>query len=68
MPSKLIRQHRVRLLLRSGHRLQADEKRSEAEPLTLSERDSLRVHQLIENPPAAPERLLRVARNGFTHR
>jgi uncharacterized protein (DUF1778 family) len=39
---------------------------AEAERLTLSERDSLRVLDLLENPPAAPERLVRVAKAGFT--
>ncbi|MDR3493669.1 MAG: DUF1778 domain-containing protein [Ancalomicrobiaceae bacterium] len=39
---------------------------AEAERLTLSERDSLRVLALLENPPAAPDRLVRVAAAGFT--
>ena len=39
---------------------------AEAERLTLSERDSLRVLALLENPPAAPERLVRAAKAGFT--
>ncbi|MSP02381.1 MAG: DUF1778 domain-containing protein [Acetobacteraceae bacterium] len=39
---------------------------AEAEQLKLSERDSLRVLDLLENPPAPPERLLRAARAGFT--
>jgi uncharacterized protein (DUF1778 family) len=39
---------------------------AEAERLTLSERDSLRVLELLENPPAAPERLVRAAKTGFT--
>src|SRR5271155_5022110 len=39
---------------------------SEAERLTLSERDSLRVLALLENPPPAPDRLLRAAKLGFT--
>jgi uncharacterized protein (DUF1778 family) len=38
---------------------------AEAERLTLSERDSLRVLALLENPPAAPERLARAAKAGF---
>jgi uncharacterized protein (DUF1778 family) len=38
----------------------------EAERLTLSERDSLRVLELLENPPAAPRRLVRAAKAGFT--
>jgi uncharacterized protein (DUF1778 family) len=37
----------------------------EAERLTLSERDSLRVIALLENPPAAPARLVRAAEAGF---
>ena len=39
---------------------------SEAERLTLSERDSLRVLALLENPPPAPDRLVRAAKLGFT--
>jgi uncharacterized protein (DUF1778 family) len=39
---------------------------SEAERLTLSARDSLHVLDLLENPPAAPDRLVRVAKAGFT--
>jgi uncharacterized protein (DUF1778 family) len=38
---------------------------SEAERQTLSERDSLRVLDLLENPPAAPKRLVRAAKAGF---
>jgi uncharacterized protein (DUF1778 family) len=36
------------------------------EHLQLSERDSLRVLELHENPPAAPARLVRAAKAGFT--
>ncbi len=32
----------------------------------LSGRDSLRVLKLLENPPAAPARLIRAAKAGFT--
>ena len=39
---------------------------AEAERLTLSERDSLRVLALLENPPAAPDRLVRAWKAGFT--
>ena len=39
---------------------------AEAERLSLSERDSWRVLALLENPPAAPDRLVRVAKAGFT--
>ena len=39
---------------------------AEAERLRLSERDSLRVLALLENPPAAPDRLVRAAKDGFT--
>ncbi len=39
---------------------------SEAERLTLSERDSLRVLAPLENPPPAPDRLVRAAKAGFT--
>ncbi|HEY1542241.1 MAG TPA: DUF1778 domain-containing protein [Xanthobacteraceae bacterium] len=45
---------------------QAEADISEAERLTLSERDSLRVLDLLENPPAAPRRLVRAAKAGFT--
>ncbi len=38
---------------------------AEAERIQLSERDSLRVLELLENPPAAPDRLVRVAKAGF---
>ncbi len=38
---------------------------AEAERLALSERDSLRVLALLENPPAAPDRLVEVAKAGF---
>jgi uncharacterized protein (DUF1778 family) len=41
---------------------------SEAEHLVLSERDSLRVLELLENPPAAPDRLVRAAKARFTLR
>ena len=39
---------------------------SDAEQLKLSERDSLRVLELLENPPPAPKRLVRAAKAGFT--
>jgi len=39
---------------------------AEAERLKLSERDSLRVLDLLETPPAANDRLVRAARAGFT--
>jgi uncharacterized protein (DUF1778 family) len=38
---------------------------AEAETLHLSERDSLRVLDLLENPPDPPERLVRAAKAGF---
>ena len=38
---------------------------AEAETLKLSERDSLRVLDLLENPPQPPERLGRAAKAGF---
>ncbi len=41
---------------------------SEAEQVVLSERDSLRVLELLENPPAAPDRLVRAAKARFTLR
>jgi uncharacterized protein (DUF1778 family) len=37
----------------------------EAEKLKLSERDSLRVLDLLENPPTPPARLRRAAKAGF---
>jgi uncharacterized protein (DUF1778 family) len=45
---------------------QAEADIRDAEQLKLSERDSLRVLDLLENPPPAPERLVRAARTGFT--
>jgi uncharacterized protein (DUF1778 family) len=45
---------------------QAEADNAEAERLTLSERDSLRVLALLKNPPAANDRLVRAARAGFT--
>jgi uncharacterized protein (DUF1778 family) len=45
---------------------QAEADIAEAERFTLSERDSLRVLDLLENPPAAPNRLVRAAKAGFT--
>lgn len=39
---------------------------TESEKLGLSERDSLRVLDLLENPPNPPERLIRAAKAGFT--
>jgi uncharacterized protein (DUF1778 family) len=39
---------------------------AEAERLTLSERDSLRILDLLENPPAAPNRLIQAAKAGFS--
>jgi hypothetical protein len=36
-----------------------------ARVLRLSERDSLRVFELLENPPVAPDRLVRAAKGGF---
>ncbi|MGB8279277.1 MAG: DUF1778 domain-containing protein [Methylovirgula sp.] len=44
---------------------QAEADIAEAERVTLSERDSLRVLDLLENPPAAPDRLVRAAKAGF---
>ncbi len=38
---------------------------TESEKLRLSERDSLRVLDLLENPPAPPARLVRAAKAGF---
>jgi len=38
---------------------------AEAEKLRLSERDSLLVLDLLENPPEPSERLLRAAKGGF---
>jgi len=44
---------------------QAEADITEAEQLKLSERDSLRVLELLENPPKAPARLVRAAKAGF---
>jgi uncharacterized protein (DUF1778 family) len=41
---------------------------AQAERVMLSEHDSLRVLALLENPPAAPDRLVRAAKAGFTLR
>ena len=41
---------------------------AEAERLSLSERDSLRVLEALEHPPAAPERLINAAKAGLTLR
>lgn len=38
---------------------------AEAERLTLTERDSLRVLAMLENPPGAPARLVQAAKAGF---
>jgi uncharacterized protein (DUF1778 family) len=45
---------------------QAEADIAEAEHLKLSERASLHVLDLLENPPAAPDRLVRAAKAGFT--
>jgi uncharacterized protein (DUF1778 family) len=45
---------------------QAEAEISRAERLQLTERDSLRVLELLENPPKAPSRLVRAAKAGFT--
>jgi uncharacterized protein (DUF1778 family) len=45
---------------------QAEADIADAERLVLSERDSLRVLDLLENPPSAPSRLIRAAKAGFT--
>ena len=45
---------------------QAEADIAEAERLTLSERDSLRVLALLENPSPANDRLVRAAKAGFT--
>lgn len=44
---------------------QAEADIAEAERLSLSERDSLRVLKLLEDPPAPTARLLRAAKAGF---
>ena len=44
---------------------QAEADISEAERVALSERDSLRVLDLLEKPPAAADRLKRAAKAGF---
>jgi uncharacterized protein (DUF1778 family) len=43
----------------------AESEIAQAERLSLSERDSLRVLKLLENPPSPSPRLLRAARAGF---
>jgi uncharacterized protein (DUF1778 family) len=47
---------------------QAEADITEAERLILSERDSLRILDLLEHPPAAPKRLIRAAKARFTLR
>ena len=44
---------------------QAQTEIAEAERLRLSERDSLRVLAMLENPPGAPARLVQAAKAGF---
>ena len=44
---------------------QAEADIAESEQLKLSERDSLRVLELLENPPKAGDRLVRAAKAGF---
>jgi uncharacterized protein (DUF1778 family) len=44
---------------------QAESEIAQAERLSLSERDSLRVLKLLENPPSPSARLLRAAKAGF---
>ena len=44
---------------------QAEADISESERLRLSERDSLRVLELLEHPPKAGDRLVRAAKAGF---
>ena len=66
----LTRAARIKRLDLTGYILrnvlpQAEADISEAERQTLSERDSLRVLDLLENPPAAPKRLVRAAKVGF---
>ena len=39
-----------------------------ADRLALTERDSLRVLEMLENPPPPPDRLIRAARAGHTLR
>ncbi len=45
---------------------QAEAVLAREEHLALSERDSIRILDLLENPPSAPERLVRAAKAGFT--
>jgi uncharacterized protein (DUF1778 family) len=47
---------------------QAEADIAEAEQLKLSERDSLRVLELLEHPPRAPKRLVRAAKARFVLR
>jgi len=44
---------------------QAEADIAESERLKLSERDSLRVLELLENPPKAGDRLVRAAKAAF---
>lgn len=44
---------------------QAEARIAREEELALSERDSLRVLALLDDPPAAPDRLVRVVKTAF---
>jgi uncharacterized protein (DUF1778 family) len=68
--SKLTRAAAIKRVDLTGYILdrvlpQAEADIAEAERFALSERDSLTVLSLLENPPAAPERLVRAAKAGF---
>jgi uncharacterized protein (DUF1778 family) len=67
----LVRAATIRRLDLTGYILQtvlpqAEADIAEVERVSLTERDSLRVLEPLENPPAAPAGLLRAAKAGFT--
>ena len=69
MPRTVTDSRRVELRLRPEDKttlIRAEADIADAEHLTLSDRDSLRVLDLLEHPPAASKRLVRAARAGFT--
>jgi hypothetical protein len=56
---------RQRRVARSTHAAKAAAHIRKTKRPTLSERDSLRVAELLENPPVGPDRLVRAAKAGF---
>ena len=68
MPREHVESGRVELRLKPEDKAalpRAQAVITESEKLRLSERDSLRVLDLLENPPDPPARLVRAAKAGF---